>query len=113
MPPERVAVPSDEVPSKNVIVPVGTVVPFEAVTLAFRVTSELTSVMPVEAEMDVMVSMTGAETEMDTAEDMEGLNADVPAYDAVIVPVPTGSVEVVIAAIPAVSCAVPMAEVPL
>ena len=84
-------------------VPVGTFAPIAALTVAVKVTDEFRAMLFVEAEIEVVESTVAGVTVMDTAEDWDGLNVDVPAYAAVIVLVPTGNDDVLNVAVPEAS----------
>ena len=113
LPPDKAAVPTNAVPSKNVTVPVETVAPVDELTRAVKVIDELSARLLVEDESVMVVSTVPAATVMDTAEDLDALKVEVPAYAAVIALTPMGSDEALNVAVPEFSCAVPRETVPL
>ena len=98
-------VPSVVAPSRNVTVPVGTVVPEAGVTVAVKVTDCPTVDGLADDVTAVVVDTSAAFTTCDNADDVLAAKLVLPPYDAVIVCVPCVSAAVANVAFPVASSA--------
>ena len=78
-PPDKAAVPIVVPLSRNVTEPEGAVVPLAALTVAVKVTVEFTAMLSDDVPSKVVVLRAAGEIVMETAEEPDGWNEDVPS----------------------------------